>query len=92
MKQIKECSLEVEAFEDNDSLGKNRRKAFVKAYLPFTDDSDIEQVLSEKCEFMGFKLIKIVEIKNVTETDIPDEAVDNYHRFKAGFGKFHSFP
>ena len=91
MKQIKECLLEVESFEDNDSLGVNR-KAFVKAYLPFAYKSDIKQILSEKCEFMGFNLIKIVKIKNISETDIPDEAIDNYHRFKAGFGKFHSFP
>lgn len=91
MKNIKKCLLEVEAFLDNDSLGNNRRKAFVNAYIsiPMTD---IQQVLSEKCEFMGFRLIQIVEVKDVTEDNIPKEAIDNYLRFDAGFGEFHTFP
>jgi hypothetical protein len=92
MKQVKECTLEVEAFENNNSLGEHRRKAFVKAYLPSSNKSNIETILSEKCEFMGFRLVKIVEIKDVAETDIPDDAADNYHQFEAGFGEFHSFP
>jgi hypothetical protein len=92
MKSVKECLVEVEAFENNDSLGENRKKAFVKVYLPSSGKSDIEQTLSEKCEFMGFTLIKIVEMKNVTEIDIPNEAIDSYRRFEAGFGSFHSFP
>jgi hypothetical protein len=41
---------------------------------------------------MGFRLVKFVEIKNVSETDIPDDAIDNYKQFEAGFGEIHSFP
>jgi hypothetical protein len=91
MKTVNECLIEVEAFENNDSLGNVRRKAIVNAYLPITDKSEMERVLTEKCDFMGLKLVKIIEVKNVTEMDIPEEALDNYRRFDAGFGTFHSF-
>ena len=67
MKQIKDCLLEVEAFADNDSLGKDRKKAFVKAYIPASIQSELQRVLSESCEFMGFKLIK-------SELDTPTNA------------------
>ncbi|HTV41718.1 MAG TPA: hypothetical protein VMF08_14140 [Candidatus Sulfotelmatobacter sp.] len=89
---VNECLIEVEAFEGNDSLGTDRRKAFVKAYVPQAHESEIEQILRDKCDFMGFTLIRIIQIKNVTETDIPQEALENYRRFDAGFGTFHSFP
>lgn len=92
MKQIKECSLEVEAFADNDSLGKDRKKAFVIAYIPASIQPELQRILSESCEFMGFKLIKIAKVKDVTENDIPKEAMSGYKRFNAGFGTFHSFP
>ena len=92
MKQIKECLLEVEAFADYDSLGKDRKKAFVKAYIPASIQPGLQRVLSESCEFMGFKLIKIAKVKDVTENDIPKEAMNGYKRFNAGFGTFHSFP
>jgi len=92
MEQVKECLLEVETFADNDSLGKNRKKAFVKAYIPASIQLELQQVLSESCEFMGYKLTKIAEVKDATENDIPKEAISGYKRFNAGFGTFHSFP
>lgn len=92
MRQVKECLLEVEAFSDNHSLGKDRKKAFVKAYIPASIQAELQRVLSESCEFMGFNLIKIAKVKDVTENDIPKEAMNGYKRFNAGFGTFHSFP
>ena len=92
MEQVKECSLEVETFEDNDFLGKDRKKAFVKAYIPASIQPELQRVLSGSCEFMGFKLINITKVKDVTENDIPKEAMNGYKRFNAGFGTFHSFP
>jgi hypothetical protein len=64
----------------------------VKAYIPASIQPELQQVLSESCEFMGFKLIKITEVKDVTENDIPKEAMSGYKRFNAGFGTFRSFP
>ena len=87
----KSCLAEVEAFPDNDSLGKGRRTAFVRIFVPDSIDVDLKEFVGSACEFMGFAMKELSEIESITEDQIPMEAKEAYQSRGAGFGTFHTF-
>jgi hypothetical protein len=60
-------------------------------YLPELDEPELDRAIVEACDFMGFELKAVQGVQVVEESDIPEEALDGFRRFNAGFDVFHSF-
>ncbi len=89
---LKSCLVEVEAFPENEPARFNRRHAFVRVYLRELNLANAQQTLTEACKFMGFRLINVSKIEDVSEEDLPPEAQGIFASQGFGFGTLYTFP